>query len=52
VQRLEGIEQIDLTEITSDGSERPWTGSLQPTELAVLSDDPVRIDFKVVEVVA
>jgi hypothetical protein len=52
VQRLEGIEQIDLTEITSDCSERPWTGSLQPTELAVLSDDPVRIDFKVVEVVA
>ena len=52
VDRLEGIERIDLTEILSDRSERTWTGSLQPTELAVLSNDPVRINFNVVEVVA
>jgi hypothetical protein len=52
VDRLEGIERIDPIEIVSDGSERPWTGSLQRTELAVLSDDPVRINFNVVEVVA
>jgi hypothetical protein len=52
VARLEGIEKLDLTEVASDGSERAWPGSVKPTELVVLSQDPLRIDFNVVEVVA
>jgi len=52
VPRLEGIEDVELVEIGSDLKEGAWPKSLKPTDLAVLTDDPVRIDFTVAEVVA
>lgn len=49
VLRLDGIEDVQLVEIGSDGKQRAWPTSLKPTELTVLSEDPVRIQFTVVE---
>jgi hypothetical protein len=50
--KLDGIQEIQRYEVDKDGNERAWPASLKATELVMLSDDPVRIDFTVVEVVA
>jgi hypothetical protein len=52
VPRLEAIKKLRFTEITDDLNERTWPTSLKPTELAVLSKDPVGIEFTVAEVLA
>ena len=43
---------VSLREVTPDGAERPWPSSLAPTELAVLDDDPFRLDVETAEVTA
>nr|WP_315249408.1 hypothetical protein [uncultured Duganella sp.] len=43
--RLEGIVAIALSEIASDGAERPWPDALRRTELPWLGEDGVRIAF-------
>jgi hypothetical protein len=50
--RLEGIEDVQLVEIGSDRKEGAWPTSLGRADLAVLSEDPVHLDFTVVEVLA
>jgi len=45
---LESIAEVTFREVAPDGTERPWPSTLLPTELAVLDDDPVRIEFELV----
>ncbi|HEV8216383.1 MAG TPA: hypothetical protein VGP95_11125 [Gemmatimonadaceae bacterium] len=45
---LESIVEVKFYEVTPDGTEGPWPSTLLSTELAVLDDDPVRIQFELV----
>lgn len=47
---LDGIADIKLYENVGDGIERPLPGSIAPTDMIVLDDDPVRIQFQTAEV--
>jgi hypothetical protein len=47
---LESIKHVTLREITDDGQVHPWPEPLKATELAMLADDPVRIQFETTEV--
>jgi hypothetical protein len=47
---LDSIEDVTLYEIALDGSEQPWPDTLEPTELAMLHDDWLRIQFATAEV--
>jgi hypothetical protein len=48
---LAGIGPVTLLESHDQGMERPWPGTLGPTELARLADDPIRIRFATVMVI-
>jgi hypothetical protein len=50
--RLEGIADVTLREIAGDGAELPWTETIKPTELVVLAEDAIRVEFETVEVMA
>jgi hypothetical protein len=50
LSRLEGIAGVALREITPDDAERPWAGAIKPTELVMLADDAIRVEFETVEV--
>ncbi|MDQ6891909.1 MAG: baseplate J/gp47 family protein [Acidobacteriota bacterium] len=47
--QLESIEEVEILEATDDG-DRPWPGGLKSNELALLDQDPVRIEFETAEV--
>jgi len=49
---LDGIDDVVLWEITGSAAATPWPATLAGDELAVLADDPVRIEFRIPEVVA
>jgi len=50
--RLEGLGAVKLYEVGPDGLERPWPGGVKGTDLVMLDDDFVRLEFRPVEVVA
>jgi len=50
--RLDSIAHVKLVESVGDGTERPWPETIKLTELVMLDDDPVRIQFETVEVMA
>lgn len=50
--RLESIVDVRLLERLSDGNDVPWTKSVRPTDLVVLGDNPVKIEFERLEVAA
>jgi len=52
VPRLESVEGITPFEHVDGEADQPWPAALKPTELAVLADDPVRIQFETAEVLA
>ena len=47
---LEGIGNIHRLENLGDGVEQPWPDNVGPTEIVMLDDDPVRIQFETAEV--
>jgi hypothetical protein len=49
---LEGIVSVVLRESEDNGIERPWPEKVKPTELVMLAEDAVRIQFEPVEEVA
>ena len=49
--RLDGIADVDLFEI-KDGVEAPWPETIKPTDIVMLDEDPVRIQFATAEVMA
>jgi len=51
-RRLEGLAGVDLREVLADGAERAWTRAVKRDELVMLDRDPVRLQFKTVEVVS
>ena len=48
---LVSFKNVKLYEFAADASEQPWPDRLKPTELAMLADDPIRIQFETAEVV-
>jgi hypothetical protein len=52
IPRLDSISSIVLNEIAADGTDSPWSGNVQPDELVVLADEPVRLVFESLEVSA
>lgn len=48
--RLDGIGAVALREILTDDSDRPWPAAIARTDLVMLDDDPVRIEFETAEV--
>ena len=51
-RRLEGLGEMALREVLSDGREGSWPGALKRDELAMLHKDALRLGFKTVEVIA
>jgi hypothetical protein len=49
VAHLESIVTVTLYEVKPDGTEAAWPTTLLPTELAVLGEDPVRIQFELAQ---
>ena len=49
---LDGIAGVKLFENVSDGVEQPWPGTIKPTDIVMLDEDPVRIQFETAEVMA
>jgi hypothetical protein len=47
---LEGIANVTLSEIVDDGKVRAWPETIKSTEIVLLADDPIRIDFETSEV--
>ena len=47
---LESIGNVKLREIVGDDEARPWPGTVKETEIVMLADDPVRIEFETAEV--
>jgi hypothetical protein len=52
VPQLESIVDVKRREQVTGVGERPWPASLKPTEIVVLADDPVRIQFETAEAAA
>lgn len=50
VHYLESLVAVTLHEVVGDSTVRAWPATLKPVELAVLDDDPVRIQFETAEV--
>ena len=48
--QLESIADVTLRERVDGAGDRPWPTSLKPTDIVVLADDPVRIQFETAEV--
>lgn len=46
---LESIADVTLLESVDDGKVRAWPETLKATEIVMLADDPIRIDFKTKE---
>jgi hypothetical protein len=49
---LDGIADVKLFESLGDGVERPWPETIKSTDIVMLDDDPVRIQFETAEVMA
>jgi hypothetical protein len=49
VPKLESISRIELREVASDGAEIPWRGAIRASELVMLAEDGLRIEFDPVE---
>lgn len=47
---LDSIEDVTLYEIALDGSQQPWSGATKPTDLVMLHDDWLRVQFETAEV--
>ncbi|HSK62780.1 MAG TPA: hypothetical protein VK893_03030, partial [Pyrinomonadaceae bacterium] len=47
---LESIGDVKLRESVAEGDVRPWPGTVKATEIVMLAEDPVRIEFKTAEV--
>jgi hypothetical protein len=47
---LESLGNIKLRESVAEGEVRPWPQTVKETEIVMLADDPVRIDFETAEV--
>jgi hypothetical protein len=52
VPSLQSVTDVVLLESKGRRSDAPWPESLKPNELAVLADDPVRVQLATVEVTA
>jgi hypothetical protein len=49
---LASIEDVQFFEIDAKGSKLPWPAQIKATDLVVLADDPVRLEFHSLEVAA
>ena len=49
---LESIVDMTLYEVLEDGSERPWPTAFKASDLAMLDDDPMRVQFVIGEVLS
>ena len=49
---LEGITGVKLFENTGDGVQLPWPETIKPTDIVMLDEDPVSIQFETAEVAA
>ena len=49
---LDGIADVKLFESLGGGVERRWPETVKPTDIVMLDDDPVRIQFETAEVMA
>jgi len=49
---LDGIANVKLFESLGDGIELPWPSTITPTDIVMLDEDPVRIQFETAEVMA
>jgi hypothetical protein len=47
---LESLGNIKLRESVGEGEVRPWPETVKETEIVMLADDPVRIEFETAEV--
>ncbi len=52
VPQLESIASVALREVIADGTDQPWPDTLKRNELAMLSDEVIRVEFETVEVIA
>ena len=51
-RHLQSLGSVRLHEVGPDGADWPWPQALQRDELVVLDDDPVRLEFVTLEVLA
>jgi hypothetical protein len=52
VPLIQGISNVSLREVADDGSDSSWPDAIKATDLVMLDEDPVRVQFQVVEVIA